>query len=153
RAERAGDRLRDPHRPRGGGDRGRAAPRATDGRHSMTTTVSAIIAERPAHGGKPSITYRYAGDRAVLVDYGEMVFDLTLNFFVLAVDDALRENRPEGLIETAPGFRSILVTYEPSQLTTEELLEHLERIHDGLQAEREIEIPSRVVHLPVAFDD
>ena len=73
----------------------------------MSATVSAVIAQRPAQGGKPSITYRYAGDRAVLVEYGEMEFDLTLNFFVLAVDDALRADRPEGLIETAPGFRSI----------------------------------------------
>lgn len=117
------------------------------------STGAAIIAQRAAQGGKPSITYRYAGDRALLVDYGEMVFDLSLNFFVLALDDALRDERPEGLIETAPGFRSILVSYEPLRLTTEALLEHLDRIHDELQAEREIAIPSRVLRLPVAFDD
>ena len=119
----------------------------------MSTTASAIIALRPAQGGKPSITYRYAGDRALLIDYGEMVFDLTLNFLVLAVDDALRESRPEGLIETAPGFRSILVSYEPSRLTTEDLLEPLEPVHDELHSYRERAIGSRIVHLPVAFDD
>jgi len=43
----------------------------------MSTTVSAVIAQRSAEAGKPSIAYRYAGDRAVLVEYGEMVFDLT----------------------------------------------------------------------------
>ena len=73
----------------------------------MSATVSAVIAQRPAQDGKPSITYRYAGDRAVLVEYGEMEFDLTLNFLVLAVDDALRSSAPEGLVETAPGFRSL----------------------------------------------
>jgi urea carboxylase len=119
----------------------------------MGKTISAIIEQRPAQAGKPSITYRYAGDRALLVEYGEMEFDLTLNFFVLAVDEALRERRPEGLIETAPGFRSILVSYDPVALPTDELLEHLHAVHDELEAEREIEIPSRVVHLPVAFDD
>ena len=76
----------------------------------MTTTVSAVIARQPARDDRPSLTYRYAGDRGVLVEYGEMVFDLALNFFVLAAGDALAAEPPEGLIETAPGFRSMLVS-------------------------------------------
>jgi urea carboxylase len=119
----------------------------------MSTTISAVIAQRPPQAGKPSISYRYAGDRAVLVEYGEMEFDLTLNFFVLAVDTALSQNRPRGLIETAPGFRSILITYDTSQLSTADLVDHLHSAHDQLDAEREMEIPSRLVHLPLAFDD
>jgi allophanate hydrolase subunit 1 len=117
------------------------------------TTTSAVIAERPAEGEKPRITYRYAGDRAVLVEYGEMEFDLTLNFFVLAVDAALAKDRPEGLVETAPGFRSILVTYDPLELAVADLVQHLHGVHDGIQSEHGIEIPSRLVHLPLAFDD
>jgi urea carboxylase len=119
----------------------------------MSSSVSATITHRPAQAGKPAVTYRYAGDRAVLVEYGEMEFDLTLNFFVLAVDDALREHRPDGLVETAPGFRSILVSYDPVQLPTDELVDRLHAVHDEIETERQIEIPSRLVHLPVAFDD
>jgi allophanate hydrolase subunit 1 len=119
----------------------------------MSATASAIIERRAAAAGKPGITYRYAGDRAVLVEYGEMEFDLTLNFFVQAVDDALRGKPLEGLIETAPGFRSILVTYDPLVVSTGELLAHLEAVTDDLPAEREMSIPSRLVHLPVAFDE
>src|SRR5437899_3355207 len=65
----------------------------------------------------------------------------------------VRERRPDGLIETAPGFRSILVSYDPFELSKDDLLEHLQKIHDELKAEREMEIPSRVIRLPVAFDD
>ena len=119
----------------------------------MSATASAIIERRAAAIGKPGITYRYAGDRAVLVEYGEMEFDLTLNFFVQAVDDALRGKPLEGLIETAPGFRSILVTYDPLIVSTGDLLAHLEAVTDDLPAEREMSIPSRLVHLPVAFDE
>jgi len=72
----------------------------------MATTVSAVIDRREAQDGKPSITYRYAGDHALLVEYGEMEFDLTLNFFMLAVDAALAARRPDGVVETAPGFPS-----------------------------------------------
>jgi len=97
------------------------------------------------------VTYRLAGDRALLVEYGEMELDLTLNFRVLAVDDALRADAPDGLIETAPGFRSILLSYDPARLSADELVEHLDQVHASLEAG--LEIPSRLVDLPVAFDD
>jgi hypothetical protein len=31
-----------------------------------------VIAQQPGQDGKPGITYRQAGERAVLVEYGEM---------------------------------------------------------------------------------
>jgi urea carboxylase len=119
----------------------------------VTTTVSPVIAQQPALDGKPGITYRQAGERAVLVEYGEMEFDLALNFLVLAAKDALDEQAPAGLVETAPGFRSMLVSYDPFALSSTDLLDHLRSVHDSLGPERGITIPSRVVHLPVAFDD
>ena len=119
----------------------------------MSTTVSAVISRREAQDGKPSITYRYAGDRGVLVEYGEMEFDLTLTFFMLGVDTALREAAPEGVVETAPGFRSILLMYDPFVLSVSELVEHLDRVHDSLQDEHGMTIPSRLVQMPIAFDD
>ena len=120
----------------------------------MSTTRSAVIARQAGQGdGKPSVTYRFAGDRAVLIEYGEMVFDLALNFFVLAAGDALADEPPEGLIETAPGFRSMLVSYDPMVISTGDLVDHLQALHDELRPERGITISSRLVHLPVAFDD
>ena len=127
--------------------------RAVSIRDPMSATVSAIIEQVPAVAGKPSITYRQAGDRAVLVEYGEMEFDLRLNFFVIAVDAALRAGPPEGFVESAPGFRSILVAYEPDGLDVIGLVAYLGALHDGLPAQRELEIPSRLIRLPIAFDD
>jgi len=119
----------------------------------MTTAASAVITQQAGQDGKPSVTYRYAGDRGVLIEYGEMVFDLALNFFVLAAGDALAADHPEGLIETAPGFRSMLVSYDPAAISTTDLVDHLAGLHDGLRPERGITISSRLVHMPVAFDD
>src|SRR5262245_8602578 len=84
-----------------------------------------------------------------------MVFDLTLNFFMLAVDAALRANAPAGMVETAPGFRSILVVSgsAPAVLQTSERVDHLHGVHDSLQGEQGMTIPSRLVHMPLAFDD
>jgi allophanate hydrolase subunit 1 len=115
--------------------------------------TSPVVARREAAADKPSITYRLAGDRAVLVEYGEMVFDLALSFFVLAANGALEADRPAGLVETAPGFRSLLVSYDPTTLPAGALVDHLQAVHDRLRPERAMTIPSRIVHLPVAFDD
>lgn len=114
---------------------------------------SAVIEAIEGREGKPSMTYRQAGDRAILIEYGEMDFDLTLNFFVLAVDAAIRQQPVDGLSETAPGFRSILVTFDPVKFRPNELLRHLEVLHDELPSERDMELPSRLIELPLAFDD
>lgn len=119
----------------------------------MSAAATPIIDQRQAVGGKPEITYRQAGERALLVEYGEMELDLTLNFFVLAVDTALSERPLDGVVETAPGLRSMLVTYDPARLRAEKLVEHLRAVHEELPAEREMELPSRLIRLPIAFDD
>src|SRR5437764_3757409 len=103
----------------------------------MSAAPSAVIVRQAAQeDGKPSVTYRFAGDRAVLIEYGEMVFDLALNFFVLAAGDALAAEPPAGLIETAPGFRSMLVSYDPLLISAGDLVEHLQGLHDELRPER-----------------
>jgi urea carboxylase len=119
----------------------------------MSTTVTPIIHQQPSAAGKPSMTVRQAGDRALLVEFGAMEFDLTLNFFVLAFDAAVRDHPVDGLHETAPGFRSILVSYDSLQLGTEDLVGHLRQAYDALPEEGEMEIASRLIKLPLAFDD
>ena len=120
---------------------------------AVNAAAAAVIGRHPAAKGKPGITYRQAGERSLLVEYGEMELDLSMNFFVLAVDEALRQRPVEGVIETAPGFRSMLVSYDPLRLTAARLVEHLRELHEELPAEREMELPSRLIKLPIAFDD
>lgn len=119
----------------------------------MSTAASTIVDQRPAAGGKPSVTFRQAGDRALLIEYGEMKLDLGLNFLVLAFDKALGEHPVEGLIETAPGFRTMLVSYDPLRLETGDLVDHLRAVHDELPEQGDIEIPSRTIEMPIALDD
>jgi urea carboxylase len=119
----------------------------------MSSAVTSIIDEREATADKPRVTVRQAGDRALLVEYGEMEFDLALNFFVLAMDTALSERPVDGLIETAPGFRSLLASYDPLTLPVGDLVDHLRAVYDALPAREGIEIPSRLIKLPIAFSD
>jgi urea carboxylase len=114
---------------------------------------AAILDRRAGVEGKPDVTYRLAGDRYLLVEYGEMALDLTLNFFVLAVLESLDERPIEGIIETAPGLRSILVHYDSTRLPLGRLVERLDELHARVPAETALTLPSRLLHLPICFDD
>jgi allophanate hydrolase subunit 1 len=82
-----------------------------------------------------------------------MVLDLTLNFLVLAVDTAIKEAEIPGLVETSPGLRSILVGYNASVISQGELIKRLDAIHEAAPDPRHLTIPSRLIHLPICFDD
>jgi urea carboxylase len=112
-------------------------------REEEESMIAPIADRAPAADGKPGIVYRHAGERALLIEYGEMDLDLTLNFFVLAVDKALRDRELAGVFDVAPGFRSILIRYLPDELSAAELLDVLRRLHEELPAEHDIQIPSR----------
>ena len=119
----------------------------------MTQSASPILDTLEPEGSRPLVVTRQAGDRAVLIEYGEVDFDLTLNFFALATHAALEEVRPEGVIESAPGFRSLLVTYDPRSTSPSKLAGALHEIHEGIDPRAGMTIPSRVIDMPIAFDD
>ena len=114
---------------------------------------TAIAARREAVDGKPEVTFRYAGDRFLLVEYDDMVFDLQLNFRVLTVDRVLRARGLDGLLDTGPGLRSNLIRYDPARIDPQRLIAELQDAEDEVPAGGGIELPSRVIHLPIAFDD
>ena len=113
----------------------------------------AIIETVPARDGRHAITYRYAGDRFLLVEYGEMTLDLTVNFRILGFNEELKRQRLRGIIETVPALRSILIHYDSLQLSTQDLITALKRLEDRVPTAEHLMIPSRILTLPVAFAD
>ncbi len=104
-------------------------------------------------GHPVGVAYRPAGDRYLLVEYGPMVLDLALRFRVQALLDWLTGQRIPGIREMTPGVRSLQLHYEPRQLPLARLLDLLEQAEAELQDLSEAEMPSRIVHLPLAWDD
>ncbi len=113
----------------------------------------AVVDVIPEGQGQPQVVYRLAGDAYLLVEYGEAVLDLNLRFMVHSLEQSIRSACIEGLLETVPGVRSLLVKYDPLQLTLSRLLDSLKAIEESLLPIEEVEVPSRVVHLPIAFHD
>jgi len=115
---------------------------------------SPVVAHRPATDQSPSAVYRVAGDRFLLVEYGEPTLDLVLRFRVHALMQWLEENMLPGIIELTPGIRSLQLHYHSHQLELDTLLAHLDRAEVALDdAVKSAVVPSRIVYLPLSWDD
>jgi urea carboxylase len=114
---------------------------------------SAVLHAEPASPERPAVTIRQDGDRNLLVEYGPMVLDLALRFRVHALMQAMAARRIHGIIDLTPGIRSLQVHYDDRQLPRERLLDQLAEAEAALPRTDDIEVPSRIVHLPLSWDD
>ena len=114
---------------------------------------SAILHSLPASATSPAVCYRRAGDRHLLIEYGPLVLDLNLRFRVHALHEWLRAHPLPGLIDLTPGIRSLQVHFDSRVLTVEKLLQTLIAAEVRLPAIDEMEVPTRIVHLPLSWED
>jgi len=101
----------------------------------------------------PSIVIRQSGDSNLLVEYGEMELDISLRFRVHVLMEALKEAAIEGVSDITPGIRSLQIHFEPRVCDRSELIERLKEIELTLPSIDDIEVPARIVHLPLSWDD
>ncbi|KAF0279652.1 urea carboxylase [Spiribacter aquaticus] len=125
------------------------APRTT----AALAPPDPVALHRPDRPHAPQVTYRVAGDRYLLVEYGPMMLDLGLRFRVQALLDWLSARPIPGVIEMTPGVRSLQIHFEPRQLPAERLMEILEQAERHIEAMADSALPSRIIHLPLAWDD
>lgn len=117
-------------------------------------TVSAtVLAELPAEGSRPRVVYRQAGDAYILLEYGDNVLDLALRLRVHLLMEALKAEPLRGLEELAPGVRSLQLRYDSRVLHQQALLDHLLKLEQRLGDVADLKVPTRIVHLPMAFED
>ena len=89
-----------------------------------------------------------AGDTALVVEFGDTI-DPQLSAKVLSLARRLNELRPEGLVETVPTIRSLIVYYEPLVLSTAALERQISELMQDLQG---TEQPGRIWQLPACYD-
>lgn len=114
---------------------------------------AALLAETPAQDGRPGAVFRSAGDRFLLVEFGPMELDLTLNFRVLGLNQAMKNAAVPGVIETIPALRSVLIHYDSTRLDPADLIADVNRLYAGLPPVEDLVIPSREISLPMAVND
>ena len=121
--------------------------------HAAVLSPSPILAKIPESSSQIAVTYRQAGDKYLLVEYGPLVLDLTLRFRVHALMEWLQANHLAGIIDLTPGIRSLQVHYDSRVLPVEELLAALKAAEQALPDIDEMQVPTRIVHLPLSWND
>ena len=111
-----------------------------------------ILGRRASANGAPAVVCRADGDRCLLVEYGPNVLDLNLRFRVHALEQQLSGMDLPGIIDITPGVRSLHVHYD-FRLPRKALLEALEDCERRIPDLDDLSVPSRVVHLPLSWDD
>jgi urea carboxylase len=121
----------------------RSAPDGDDG----------VLGRREGSASDPSVTWRRSGDDNLLIEYGDMVLDLGLRMRVHALAEAVARERAPGVLELTPGVRSLQVKLDPDVLGVRGALTIVRALEDELPATHELAVPSRMVHLPLSWDD
>ena len=92
--------------------------------------------------------YLPAGESALVVEFGETA-DPAFHDQVLALDAALAATPIEGISETVPTYRSLMIHFDPRALTTTALIERLRGADPTVSVRREAPTHWRI---PACYD-
>jgi urea carboxylase len=123
--------------------------------HSFTTSLpdTPVIKTISEPDNGVQVVYRPSGDKYLLVEYGPLVLDIELRFRVHALMLWLQDNSPDGMLELTPGIRSLQIHYDSQIISLNQLLSVLAEAEQALQHIENLDVPARIVHLPLSWDD
>ena len=94
--------------------------------------------------------FRTLGDTAINVEFGDES-SIPVNFRILALDLALREDPPKGLVETNPQVRTLGLVFDPLSTTRARIVAHVTAL---IAAQGPVAtLPSRRAIIPALYDD
>ena len=98
------------------------------------------------------IVCRQAGDRALLLEFGEADFDIHNSFRIYGFMETHGKSPISGVMELTPGVRALHVLYDPA-IRQEEILASLRAAASTLSSDIfTVGMPSRTLSLPLAFE-
>jgi urea carboxylase/allophanate hydrolase len=113
---------------------------------------SPVLREFRISSNAPKVVYRQAGDRYVLVEYGENVLDLNLSYRIHKLIEMVNYHKTRGVVEMSRGVRSVLIEFD-TNVTQEELVQTLIAYEKEMVFHNKWEVKSRIIKLPMAFED
>ncbi len=114
----------------------------------LEPAIVRAIVDRPQ-----AMVFRADGDKYLLVEYGELKLDLNLRFRVHVLEQNLRRANIAGIIDVTPGVRSLHIHYDSRLLPRAVLIDTLDELDQAMPELKDITVPSRIVHLPLSWDD
>lgn len=103
--------------------------------------------------GAERLVIRQAGDAYVLAEIGPMQLDFKLRFHIHVLYEALRAAGLPSVLDLTPGIRSLQVHFDPRQIAAESVAAWIASVNRELPALEDMTVPSRIVHLPLSWDD
>ncbi len=128
-------------------------------RLQAVTTGATVVSELESPVVKRSqvagdaVVCRVAGDHFLLVELGPQELDIERRFKVHTLMLWFQAQCLPGIRELTPGIRSLQIHYDAQRLPLVELLSHIDRATEALVHSADISVPSRIVHLPLSWDD
>lgn len=111
--------------------------------------VLAVIEKTPS---SPKIVYRQAGDRYILVEYGENSLDFNLCYRIHKLIEMVGDLNVQGVVEMSRGVRSVLIEYD-AKVSQKNLLTTMLALEKEIVFVNKWKVPSRLIRLPMAFED
>ncbi len=119
----------------------------------LATLKNAVLDTLKGKDGAPDVVYRPAGNNYMLVEYGDLVLDLNLRFRIHALMQWVQQQNIQGIIDLTPGIRSLQIHFDSTKLDQIDLLRMLQVAEEQLPDVTEMQVPSRTVYLPLAWED
>lgn len=95
--------------------------------------------------------YEYGGDEFIFVELSEAM-GLEVNFQAMAITEKLREEQLPGIVDICPSNASYMVRFDPDEIHPDVLIAKLQHLEETVSID-DIEISSRIVDVPILFDD
>jgi KipI family sensor histidine kinase inhibitor len=97
---------------------------------------------------QPGVRLSHIGDTAILVEFTEPDL-LAANRRVVALQHALAEQRPPGLLDLTPAYQTLLVSIDPLHWLPPTALDTVRQM--ALALDKGVSLAGRVVDLPVRY--
>jgi urea carboxylase len=121
--------------------------------HTPIVGRTACKTSEGGHATETQVVYRRAGDDYLLIEFGNLVLDINLRFRVHALMQAIEKKDIAGIIDLTPGIRSLQVHFDHRILPSRKIESLVDLLLTELPAIDDMVVPSRIVHLPLAWDD
>ncbi len=96
--------------------------------------------------------YLPSGDRYLLVEFGDRL-NIIINCKAIAFDQEIKKSGIPGVLETCVGQLAVLVFYDDSIISFDELTARLKELEKKISLTEQMILPSRLIEIPVLFHD
>lgn len=119
---------------------------------ALTEPENPVLAIFEKTSTSPKIVYRQAGDRYILVEYGENSMDFNLCYRIHKLIEMVGNLNVQGVVEMSRGVRSVLIEFD-EKITQKALLQTMLALEKEIVFVNKWKVPSRIIRLPMAFED